>query len=281
MSVSEFLKKYYHKHIPLSMLDYISNNKPSIDSSVEKNISTSVEIYNQENIDKYAIPRETFKQLLGLVEVDGSTWNFGHEYLKERCQNDYSKFLYSQKGNKLYLLNLTRSGKIFGVQIRPLSKNSNEPKYKTYNLTNVYNMLLNKHLKLNVEIPEEIDNLSMIFNSLTIDYGKQIIVVEGPMDAFLLKNAIATCGASKEVPFVGDFKYMYDDDQAGRAHTLEKIKVGKTVFLWDKFEKENNIPNAKKWDVNDIIKYSKLKNTKFNFYKSEYWSNDLYDIISI
>lgn len=282
MPVSEFLKKYYHKSVPMQMIDYMSANKGDDSSVIDRITTVSAEIFNQEEMDRYAWPRETFKKLLNLEETDGSVMNDGFTYLRGRCQTRYENFLYDRNMSKLYVLNLTRSGKIFGVQIRTMGKlQPNQPKYKTYSLSNIYNILLKKYIKLNVEIPAEFDTLSMIFNSMTVDYGKPIIVTEGPMDAFLLKNAIATCGASKEVPFAGNFKYLYDDDNAGRIHTAEKIKDGVKVFLWSKFKKEYNIPYAKKWDVNDIVKYSRKEGLKYNFYKDEFWSGDLFDTISI
>lgn len=285
MSVGDFVKKYYGGSIPISMINYMSTNKPRNDTGFDASVNNSLEIYDQKNIDKYSIPRETLKALLNLVEVNNiDNWNYAMEYLTKRCQYDFSKFLYSRSQNMLYLLNLTKSGNIIGLQTRSLESKlpKNEPKYRTYNLTNIYKMLLKDYLILKTEIPQEIDTLSMLFNVLLVDYSKPINILEGPMDAFLLKNSVALCGASKALPFLGDFRFLFDDDKTGKTHAVERIKQGHTVFLWKTFKKENNIPNAEKWDVNDIVKYCKLNNLPLpNFGLSKYWSNDIFDAVMI
>lgn len=286
MPVSEFVRKYYRGSVPMSVINYMAEYKPGVQAGVDGSVNNSLEMYNQENIDLYSIPRETLKTFLDLQEVNDpiNNWNKGCQYLLNRNQRDFTKFLYRPGNDTLFVLNLSKSGNIIGLQTRcltnPLPKN--EPKYRTYNLTNIYKLLLKDYLVLNVEIPQEIDTLSMLFNILLVNYSKPIIVTEGPMDAFLLTNAVALCGAAKTLPVVGNFKFMFDDDVPGREHAIEMLKSGHTVFLWNEFKKENNIPNADKWDVNDILNYYKKHNKGLpNFSKATYWSNDIFDAISI
>ena len=282
MSVTEFLKKYGGGSVPLDIIDYVTANKPADGSMADSSVGVSIEIYDQAEADKFAFRRETFKSLLQLEEAAG---NKADAYLKSRMQFDRSRFLYSVKKDELYILNLTKSGRILGVQTRSLKTNrpKNEPKYRTFNLTNIYGMMMKGILSLNVAVPPEIDTLSMVFNSLTVDYTKPVIVTEGPLDAFLIKNAIALCGAAKTMPFMGDFRWLFDDDDTGRAHAIDKIKDGGKVFLWNMFRRENGIPDAKKWDVNDVVKWAAVNRDAgyINFYDKKYWSDGLFDIVSI
>lgn len=282
MPVNEFIKKYYDGKPSISFIDYMAKNNPITNLSPDISINTSIEVFNQNKIDSYAISRETIKSLLQLVEVDNNNKNMGHNYLVGRNQFNFEKFLYSPIANKLLVLNLTKSDKIIGIQSRNLNKNlpANTPKYKTYNLTNIHKMLLQDYLHIG-EIPQEIDAISMVFNSLLVDYTKPVTVVEGPMDSFLIKNCIALCGANKTLPFIGKFQYLFDDDKTGRKNAIEKLKLGNTVFLWSVFKKDNQIPPAKKWDVNDVINYFASTKKYPNFLKPTYWSNDVFDIMDI
>ena len=131
-----------------------------------------------------------------------------------------------------------------------------------------------------MEIREDIDTLSMFFNILLVDYNNPIVVLEGPMDSFLLKNAIATCGAGKSIPLELKFYYMYDSDATGNKKSMEKLDNGDYVFLWEKFKKEVGLPNRSKWDFNDVIKYCKDNNCRIP-YVMNYFSNDKFDIIDL
>lgn len=282
MPVTEFLKKYGGGSVPLDVIDYVTANKPAADINAgDSSVSVSIEIYDQAEVDRFAFKRETFKSLLRLEEAVG---NKADQYLKSRMQFDRTRFLYSVKKDELYILNLTKTGRIFGVQTRSIKENrpKNEPKYRTFNLSNIYGILMKNILKLNVSIPTEIDTLSMVFNSLTVDYTRPVIVTEGPLDAFLIRNAIALCGAAKTMPFMGDFRWLFDDDDTGRKHAVDKIKDGAKVFLWSRFKRDNDIPDAKKWDVNDVVKWAANNKTRhINFYDGNYWSDNMFDIISI
>ena len=98
-----------------------------------------------------------------------------------------------------------------------------------------------------MDIREDIDTLSMFFNVLLVDYNNPIIVLEGPMDSFLIKNSIATCGAGKNIPLELNFYYMYDSDTTGNKKSMEKLNNDHYVFLWDKFKKDIGLPNKNKF----------------------------------
>lgn len=244
MSVANFLKSY-GQNISLGMIDYITDHNPETTQNSSTNISY---LYDNELIDSYAVDRELFRTTLNLIECSEPC--YGKKYLLSRRQYSFDKFMYSVKTNKLFVLNLTNTGKIIGIQVRSFDNNSGA-KYKTYNLQKIHEIILRD----NVVVPDYINELSMIFNILLMDYNRYVTVVEGPMDSFLIKNCIALCGASKRMDFPFMTRYMFDDDKVGREHAIEKIKNGYSVFMWDKLKKELNIKSGKKLDMNDVVKY--------------------------
>ena len=182
--------------------------------------------------------------------------------------------MYSKQANKLFVLNLTKSGKIFGIQVRRFGDSN--AKYKTYSLQKIHEIIL----KDNVTIPDEINELSMIFNILLVDYSNYVTVTEGPMDSFLIKNSIALCGAGKKVEFPFMTRYLFDDDKPGREHAIEKIKEGYRVFMWENFKKDLGIKSGKKLDMNDVIMWC-YDNNKVCPKIDDYFSENELDLIMI
>lgn len=250
MSMYNFFKKF-GEGLSLKAINYVVSNKPSYsDSSV--NGGNMSAIYDVDIIDEFAIDREYFKAACHLEDCD--VMNAGRLYLINRAQYNFKKFLYHPRSSLLFVLNLTPSGKIIGLQVRSLNKYiKGGNKYKTYKLSKIYSLMLHQEK----EIPENIDDLSMLFNILLIDYTKPVTVVEGPMDSFLMSNCVATCGAGHHFDFSMAIVYLYDDDLAGRKHAIEKLNEGKPVFMWSKFKKDMGMPDRAKWDLNDVIIWSK------------------------
>lgn len=120
----------------------------------------------------------------------------------------------------------------------------------------------------------------MLFNIFRIDYSdvnkNPIIVTEGPFDAFLLPNAIATAGASKNLKFKLPVRYLYDSDKTGTTHAVEKLNSGYYVFKWPQFIKDYNLPKRDKWDVTDVICY--LKGMP---YWNNYFTNNQLDMFML
>lgn len=271
MPVYAFFKRFGQK-LSLNSIDYITSHRP--DASNNSQDSSLNYLYNNELIDSLAIDREYFKQVYSLEECNIP--NAAHFYLINRKQYDFKKFLYQPKYQLLFLLNLTPSGKIFGLQLAHLNKSYKGPKYKTYKLSRIYN----EFLKTEKEIPDEIDFLSMLFNVLTINYNSPVTIVEGPMDSFLIKNCIATCGAGKHIKFDFEYRYLFDDDLTGRKHAIEKLNDGYSVFMWEKFKSDLGLPNRKKWDINDVVSYCSDNNLKMPKLDT-YFSNDSLDSLNI
>lgn len=268
MSVQNFLKTY-DQNISLGMADYISDKTHGFAKESSSNVSY---LYDDETIDEYAIDREYFRQILNLTECN--EYCYGKTYLINRRQYNFSKFMYSKQANKLFVLNLTKSGKIFGIQVRRFGDSN--AKYKTYSLQKIHEIIL----KDNVTVPDDINELSMIFNILLVDYSNYVTVTEGPMDSFLIKNSIALCGAGKKVEFPFMTRYLFDDDKPGREHAIEKIKEGYRVFMWENFKKDLGIKSGKKLDMNDIIMWC-YDNNKVCPKIDDYFSENELDLIMI
>jgi hypothetical protein len=234
-------------------------------------------LYDTEIIDEFAIDREYFKEKCHLVECDNTaTYSQANAYLRKRLQFNYKKFLYHPTHNLLFILNLTPSGKIIGLQVRNMNRYFTGPKYKTYKLSKIYSILLHEER----EIPDNIENLSMVFNILLVNYNQPITVVEGPMDSFLIKNCVALCGAGHHMPFDLMYRYLYDDDKTGRKHAIEKLNEGYEVFMWDKLKADLMLPRKEKWDVNDLLIYCTEHKINIPPLANYYSSNNL-DLLDI
>jgi len=255
----------------LDVINYLSNavNDYELNQNVKYDMSY---LLDMESIEKYAIDREEFKSFFGYKEVTECTIL---SWLNNRLQFSYKKYLYDIKENKLIILNLTKEGKILGIQKRLFSGLS---KFETFKLKKLYEIM-------NKPINEEdnwdyLDTLSMLFNICLVDFNKQIIIFEGPMDSFLCNNSIANTGANKTMPIDIPVKYWYDYDKTGIKKSIEYIEKGQPVFLWSRFIQDYNLPYRTKWDFNDFVIYARDHNIKIpNFNK--YFSNDPFDILDI
>lgn len=275
MSVPKFINRYKNLRLSSNAQEY--SNKTYADASYMSNHADEMTglLYNMEEIDSIAVDREVLKQEKDLWECDDKNDNHdGRRYLINRCQYDFKKFLYDKNKDELYVLNLTSSGKIFGLQTRKLGRNVRGPKYLSYNITKVRELV---NLEI-TEICSEYDQISLLFNALLINYDKPIIATEGPMDAFLLPNGIALCGGGKKIPLNFKIYYMYDSDDAGVGFATEKLKKRVPVFMWDKFLKDLEFPYRAKWDWNDVILYCRKNGIKLPKLR-DYFSDNPLDIL--
>jgi hypothetical protein len=256
-------------NLDLNIVDHIS--KSIKDFSVHSNVKYDMSLFlDMKSIDNYAIDRQGFLKHFGLKEVKESpVWS----WLTTRLQYDASKFMYNPKSDHIIILNLTQTGKILGAQKR-LFKGEN--KYLTDTLIKIYTDM-GKNPK---EIPDEINMLSQLFNICLVDYSKSIILLEGPLDSFLIHNSIANAGANKSFPIDIHVKYLYDKDKTGIKKSIEHINDGEEVFLWDKFLKDVNAPYREKWDITDISIWAKENNVKLPNILN-YFSKGPLDIVDI
>jgi hypothetical protein len=247
-------------------------------SVARKKIRNSIDYFFSENYKDILIPRDDFKNRLGLSEVKGT---FAEKWILDRNHIPDSKFLWDPKRKSLYLLNLSGDdSKILGIQIRPIVKKSHS-KYFTYKLSGIYKNLLGEKDPEIILKAEEVDPISSVFGFSTVDLNSMITTFEGPMDAWLCPNSIALCSINNPFPFdVTNKRWFLDGDKAGRTKARELLEEGEEVFLWGRFLKENDLPDRDKWDLNDIVNYLR-ENSKKIKRLDNYFSSDKWDIIDI
>jgi hypothetical protein len=137
----------------------------------------------------------------------------------------------------------------------------------TYDIEKIY-----QEMKLPLSASEEelvaLKKLSTLFGIMNANFQADVTVFEGPMDALFMSNSIALASVNRsteELDEIPTIRYMFDNDEAGKGKMLEKLKKGKSVFMWSKFIEEANLdkyPDRIK-DLNDLVIVSwknKIKN---------------------
>jgi len=288
------LKKFF-KHfgtdLSLTDINFININYQNTENNFQElsnNITANV--INRDEAYKYAIDRSYIRDILDLKDIGRETTPIAYKYLLNRCQySNHERFLYSDKYNQILILNLV-GDRVLGIQIRNLTPKPGQAKYLTMTIEKMrVAMLGDKN-----PVPETISKLSCVFNIFNVDFSrtsfKPIFVAEGPFDSFLLPNCIALSGAGKNFAMQFPFWYIFDKDDTGNEHAIEKMKQGYNVFLWKKFMNDFHIPeinpyiitgNKRKWDITDVNKY--FRDIKMNprIIWSKYFSNNILDAFSI
>ena len=226
-------------------------------------------LHDTEELIKWSIEREEIEQKFKLVRLDNSKI---FTYMKKRLQPDMTKFSWNHDAQQLYIFHIVPgTTRVLGYQIRNFV---HRPKYLTFKLSRIYE-------ELGKNVCEEVlalDDISTTFGILEMDITKPVTVFEGPLDAFLYKNSLATCSSNIDSPIqLSTLRYMYDYDSAGKEAALEKLSQGKSVFLWRKLFKEIGMDDTgKKVDLTDLVVLAKRKGVRLPKL-SNYFSDDKYD----
>ena len=258
--------KDFSKRLDAEEMVYIRETE----SAGKKNIEFDpFYLFDRELVRKIAVERSEIEEKLGLVRAKDSRIK---HYLEKRFQPNLETFSWNQKREQLYIFHcVPGTDKILGFQIRNFK---NTPKYMTFQLGKVYDVLE----KERVEGIEDLEEISTMFGVLEADFRNPITVFEGPLDSFLYPNSVATCSSNIDFPIdLSSLRYLYDYDAAGREAAMQKLKEGKTVFLWKKFFQAAGMHDPKKkMDLTDLVVFSRSKN--FRLPKlGEYFSQDKYD----
>jgi hypothetical protein len=242
-----------------------------------RRISANVDVFILENYRDVLVEREVYKNKLKLIEVPRPV----REYLTSRNQMVDEKYLYCPIKKSIHILNLTSDGKyILGLQLRNMKKNAVN-KYFTYKLSGIHKNLLRNFDPAVIAKAEELDPISLVFGFSTVNLEETVTIFEGPLDSFLFPNAVALCSINNPFPFdIPNKSRFYDGDEAGKDALRKKLSVGDTVFLWDKFVKENDLPERDKWDLNDLVNYLRETGKKIKRLE-KYFSNEQWDLIGI
>ncbi len=284
MKINNFFRAF---DVPMSLsaISYVNEHVTNLSPFNTNSNEVTSEVLDKSSVIQYSVKKEYIKKYLGLYEIAKNNINSveGYNYLIDRCQYNFNNFLYDPKGKYIVILNIVDTDKVFGIQIRDIT-GKKKAKYLTMSLSKIHN----KILKDDIEIPPNVEALSTVFNIFNIDLYKPILVTEGPFDAFLLPNCIATSGASKSIGIDLPFWFVYDSDKTGNEHAMKMLEKGYNVFMWEKLKKDLGLPNKNpyssnkfKWDINDVIKWCRDNNYTQKIYWSKYFSNDMLDGLDI
>lgn len=251
-------------------LEFINTSKTNF-SKYKESIDYSIAglLLEDSIIEKYCPSIDNFIQHTEFTRIkEGSA---AYNYLRGRAHYDHRNFL--ERGNEIAILNI-KGDLIYGMQTRSIS---GDRVFSTYKLSEI----LKRFLKIyHVEVPEELDALSTFYNILSVNMNRPIIVTEGPMDSFLIKNSMSLSGSTKHPPIELNYLYMYDDDEPGKKQALSVLNHGHPVFLWARFKKDLGLPRRKKWDYNDVLLYCRERNIRMpNLY--DYFSDDPFDALDV
>mgnify|MGYP000160900194 CR=1 FL=1 len=257
----------------LGIIDYIKNHKSSVDQSPK----FTPFVYNK--IIELAVDIAEFTKQTGSKKIEVGDWIWFK--LKERLlHRNTHHFLYNEKEGRLWILNKTLDGKIIGAQSRRMIGKGS--RYLTYDISKIYETILNKTLELDQETMSQLNNVSTLFGVLNVNFQRPVTIFEGPMDAMFMRNSIALCTVGRDTTKLDNIdtvRYMLDNDDAGLKKTIEKLKAGKTVFMWTKLLKDKKMDKYNIKDLNDLIKIAYQKGIKISLSDLEnYFTNNKLDL---
>ena len=223
------------------------------------------------------------------------------DYITGRDLNlvkDFGDCLYADASdNKIFIFNFDRrSGRLLGFSMRSLNPNA-ERKYIIKTYTDLANIFLQKNLSK--QLIEDANFLNNYFNVLNVDFSKPILLAEGQFDSLLLDNCIATSGVSKAKSIMANLgaksgvRIIFDRDKAGRTQMMQFIKMGYSVFMWNKIisdlkpycETQHEIIGLSKIkDINDLFSFVRSKRPTYSLREFNSWigtnfSETVYDMI--
>lgn len=273
--IPKFMNEF-NESLTLNGIKYVQDHKQDIQTLNSSSNELTADVFQKATALEYGIDRTYFRDMFSLLDIANTqACATAYNYLCNRAQFRFEKFLYDSKTNYVLILNMCDK-KIIGLQMRSLSPDCPKDKrFLTFNLERIYK----KFMRSSLVVPPELNTLSMLFDIYQINVYKPVIVTEGPMDAFLLPNAVATAGANKQMPVELPFWYMYDSDKTGMTHALEKLRAGQKVFLWGKLKQQLGLPLRDKWDVNDVVLWCRQQygaDYKINWY--DYFSDNPLDM---
>ena len=257
----------------LDIIEYIKTNKSSADTSPK----FTPFVYDK--IIELSIDKEEFMKKTGARKIEVGDWIWFK--LKERLlHRRLDNFLYNQKEGRLWILNTTFENKIIGAQSRRMIGKGS--RYLTYDISKIYETILNKPLELDQENMSQLNNVSTLFGVLKVNFQSPVTIFEGPMDAMFMKNSIALCTVGRDtnkLDNIDTVRYMLDNDQAGLKKTIEKLKNGKMVFMWTKYLKDKKMDKYKIKDLNDLIKIAYQEGIKISLHGlNDYFTNNKLDL---
>ena len=252
-----------------TVIDYIQQNKTKVNS--EDTLKHAV----MSSVEEYAITLDDFKRAFRAKPIVPGDWVWFQ--LKDRLlHNRLDEFLYTEKGHRLWILNMTNTGKVMGAQTRKMKGYGS--RYLTYDLSKLYSEM-NKPLEVEPALLGNMNKASTLFGIMQINFQRPVTLFEGPLDAKFMHNSIALATAGRttdEFDEMATVRYMFDNDKTGKAKMIQKLKKGKSVFMWSKFLADNNLDKYNIKDLNELmLKCFELKSTAHKQLNNYFTSNQL------
>ena len=250
-----------------TVIDYIQQNKTKVNS--EDTLKHAV----MSSVEEYAITLDDFKRAFRAKPIVPGDWVWFQ--LKDRLlHNRLDEFLYTEKGHRLWILNMTSTGKVMGAQTRKMKGYGS--RYLTYDLSKLYSEM-SRPLEVEPALLGNMNKASTLFGIMQINFQRPVTLFEGPLDAKFMHNSIALATAGRttdEFDEMATVRYMFDNDKTGKAKMIQKLKKGKSVFMWSKFLADNNLDKYNIKDLNELmLKCFELKSTAHkqlnNYFTSE------------
>ena len=167
------------------------------------------------------------------------------------------------------------------MQIRNFKYSKRVPKYITYRLGKIWEDFIGKGDPEFLKSLDHLNEISTIFGISNLNFNRMITVFEGPFDSFLFPNSVALCSINNRFPFdIENKRWFLDDDKAGKDKAMKIIQEGESVFMWEKFKKENDLVTFKIKDLNKLVIHLKVNNKKIKRLEN-YFSRDKLDLINI
>lgn len=261
----------------IDVINYIKENRKHF------SLGESLDFYLFDKAKDLALTFDELSLGFNIYPINSLTYQ-AYPYLKSRLlQHKTERFGWDPKRKELYVFNLTPDNKILGFQTRALGSDYSGPKYKTWNIERIYDRL-NRTPDVTEEELDNLNKISMLFGLLTVDMARDFNIFEGPIDAMFMNNSIGLTGVKKQIIEFNEIptaRYFFDSDMEGRTRMIEKLKAGQSVFMWQKFLKDFNIPIKKVKDLNDLVKYEYKHRTGCLQDIDKYFTNNAFDIIYI
>lgn len=234
-------------------------------------------------LKELSIPRKDFLIKMNVYPINERTER-AYPYLKSRMlHRKLEYFAYNPKTRRLFIFNLDASKEhVISYQIRNLDGYGN--KYASYKMSRM-RQYMGLKMPDDEEHAHQLDLLSMHFGILSVDFSSTFTIFEGPLDALFMPNSIALTGAMKNsfnFDEIDTVRYFLDDDPTGNKASIDKLKIGSSVFLWSKFKKDHFLQRSRIKDLNQLILFAyKKKRPEILENLSSYFSTSKTDVIHV
>jgi hypothetical protein len=128
--------------------------------------------------------------------------------------------------------------KVISFQVRNLLEGEKRM-FKIYDFSMIFDIMYPDG-ELDDQERISYDKLSHFFNIFNIDFSKPVHMFEGYTDSLFLSNSIGQIGVNTDLSFLLkeegiEFRFIYDNDEAGFKKSRKMLEEGRQVFLWNKF----------------------------------------------